>query len=256
MPEITYRLDPSGRLPDPPPDATAALERLREGNDRFQALFEERQVVHVPPHAFGISPDGSPIPQRPFAAFLGCADARAPIEMIFGCSSNELFVVRVAGNVPGFECMGSLEYAEATLRDSLRLAVVLGHTGCGAVTAAVDTYLDPRTYPDVPSLRSVVDRILPAVRAADQALASVDAYGHAAAATARQALIETSVVLNAALSASTIRDDLETLVVRFGVFDLVTRCASIEVPPSGTDGFVELASDVVHRPSIRALLDA
>ncbi len=111
--------------------------------------------------------------QSPFGIVLGCSDARAPIELIFDQSHNELFVVRVAGNVLGTECLGSIEYAARNFAASLRLVVVLGHSGCGAVGAAVDLYLDPVAYgaiAETHSLRSIIDRILVVVRIADKAL--------------------------------------------------------------------------------------
>ena len=88
-----------------------------------------------------------------------------------------MFVVRVAGNVPGRECLGSLNYAVANL-PTVKMITVLGHTSCGAVSAAVDALLSPQVYLDVihdPSLRAIVDALLAGVRMADQAL--VDTYG-------------------------------------------------------------------------------
>jgi len=73
--------------------------------------------------------------QRPFAAILGCSDSRVPPELIFDLGLGELFVVRTAGNIPDEGALGSLEYAAEHL--GVRLAVVLGHTGCGAVGAVV-----------------------------------------------------------------------------------------------------------------------
>ena len=60
-----------------------------------------------------------------------------------GC--NELFVVRVAGNVLGQECLGSLKYAVSHFHSTLKLVVVLSHAQCGAVTEAVNLYLEPRS---------------------------------------------------------------------------------------------------------------
>lgn len=109
MPEVIYRVDSRGeKQPEKPADAAAARERLLDGNRRFTQLFDEPQVVHVAPESVGISSDGSAIEQQPFAAILGCADARVPTELVFRCPSNAVFVVRVAGNVAGAECMGSL----------------------------------------------------------------------------------------------------------------------------------------------------
>jgi len=112
MPDIIYRFDPDGaKVPPPPADAAAAKTRLLQGNRTFVNLFKEPQIVHVAPSAIGIGSGDAPLSQRPFASILSCSDARVPVEFVFRCGSNELFVVRVAGNVPGAECLGSLEYA-------------------------------------------------------------------------------------------------------------------------------------------------
>lgn len=110
--------------------AQAALERLKEGNERFvrgQARFPTVQKEVLAALAKE---------QHPFATILGCSDSRVPPELIFDAGFGELFVIRVAGNVLGTEILGSLQYAGTHLRTPL--FVVLGHEGCGAVTAAVD----------------------------------------------------------------------------------------------------------------------
>ena len=66
---------------------------------------------------------------RPFAAVLGCSDARVPIELIFNEGPNDLFVIRGAGNGLGSEVLGSLKYAVEHLGGSLKVVVVLGHSG-------------------------------------------------------------------------------------------------------------------------------
>src|SRR5690606_4347633 len=126
------------------------------------------------------------------------ADARVPVELIFGQQANDLFVVRVAGNVLGDECLGSLGYAVDQL-GTVRLLAVLGHTGCGAVTTAVDAYLNPVGYLGVAAnfpLQAIVSKLMAPVRGAAAALAAV--YGETVAARPgyRQALIETAVMLN------------------------------------------------------------
>ncbi|KAL8930898.1 MAG: hypothetical protein Q9211_007192, partial [Gyalolechia sp. 1 TL-2023] len=84
--------------------------------------------------------------QRPWVAFLGCADARVPSEMLFGQGFNDLFGVRVAGNVLSDESSASLIYALTHFckplqgLPALQLVVVLGHRGCGAVKAVVEHY--------------------------------------------------------------------------------------------------------------------
>ncbi|RLE24252.1 MAG: hypothetical protein DRJ65_10275 [Acidobacteria bacterium] len=257
MTEVIYRVDATGQQqPDPPKDASEARDRLLDGNRKFVELFEKQQIVHVSPEAVGISPDGGTLPQRPFAAILGCADARVPIELLFRCPSNALFVVRVAGNVAGDECVGSLEYAVANLAETLRVIIILGHSGCGAVITAVDSYLDPLSYPStsVP-LRSIIDRILPAVRLADNALA--DAHGGRTADNpgGREALIETSVRVNAALTAASIRSAL-SFPVYYGVFNLVSREVDLTEPPADPKAMLALAAEVAASAPIRQLLDS
>src|SRR5437899_7530250 len=127
---------------------------------------------------FGIAPGVEP-EQRPFGIVLGCADARVPIELIFGQSVNNLFVVRVAGNTVGSDGLGSIDYAVEQF-PSLRVAAVLGHTACGAVTAAVDVFQQPAEFLELAAslpLRSLVDRILVVVRACAKALEEVHGAG-------------------------------------------------------------------------------
>lgn len=257
MTEVIYRVDSKGlQHPDPPTDAAGARDRLLHGNRNFVKMFEEQQIVHVSPEAVGISPDGSALPQRPFAAILGCADARVPIELLFRCPSNALFVVRVAGNVAGDECVGSLEYAVANLAETLRVIIVLGHSSCGAVIAAVDSYLDPLTYPSTSApLRSIIDRILPAVRMADNVLAATIGGRTADNPGSRQALIETSVRLNAALTAASIRSTL-SFPVQYGVFDLVSHEIDLAEPPADADAMLALAADIAVSECIQLSLDS
>jgi len=74
--------------------------------------------------------------QHPYAIILSCSDSRVPPELIFDKSLGEIFVVRVAGNVPDPVVLGSVEYAAEHLHTPL--VMVLGHERCGAVTATVD----------------------------------------------------------------------------------------------------------------------
>jgi carbonic anhydrase len=193
-----------------PATAREAVKRLVAGNDAFAQMAEksargEHAVVQFDPGdlGFGSDPGGAPA-QRPFAAVLGCADARVPVELVFQQRSNDLFVVRVAGNGIGIGGLGSFRYAAAHFADSLRLVVVLGHSQCGAVSAAVDAFIKPRSYlpraSDSP-LRSLVDGILVAVRAASIGLERAHGPRVSARPGYRAALVETSVVLNAAFSA-------------------------------------------------------
>jgi carbonic anhydrase len=154
--EITYRCgDVAASARARPADADAARHRMDEGNRAFAELFSQvdaasgtaRRVIHIGAEDFGLTGTGTSRPsQHPYAAVLGCADARVPIELIFNEGPNDLFVVRVAGNTLGDDVRGSLKYALEHLGASLKLIVVLGHSGCGAVTEAVDVFLDPSGY--------------------------------------------------------------------------------------------------------------
>lgn len=73
--------------------------------------------------------------QTPFAAILGCADSRVPVELVFDENIGRLFVTRVAGNVASAEIIASLEYGVAVL--GTKVIMVLGHARCGAVEAAI-----------------------------------------------------------------------------------------------------------------------
>ena len=111
---------------------------------------------------------------------LGCSDARVPVELIFNEGPNDLFVVRVAGNGLGSDVLGSLRYAIENLRGSLRLVVVLGHSGCGALSAAVDTFLQPAGYLPLATnhaLRGILDRQLIVVQATARRLTSAFGAG-------------------------------------------------------------------------------
>jgi carbonic anhydrase len=183
---------------------------------------------------------GAAIDQAPFALVVGCSDARVPVESIFGQDFNDLFVVRIAGNVLGTECVGSVDYAVRNLGKSLKAVVVLGHTGCGAVTAAVDTYLNPNDYAEIAfthSLRSLVDRVLTAVRGASHAferLCGMEVHRHP---DFRAALIEAAVYVNASITAFDLQREIvaiggsRALKVFYGVCDIATM--EVQADPSG-----------------------
>ena len=135
--------------------ATHALERLRDGNRRF---VSERQRERQP----GKSRRNELVEgQAPFAIILGCSDSRVPAEIVFDQGLGDLFVIRVAGNVVAPSQIGSVEFAAE--RFGTRLVVVLGHSQCGAVAATLEE-LERPTEMRSPNLRSIVDRIRPAVQ--------------------------------------------------------------------------------------------
>jgi carbonic anhydrase len=111
--------------------ADEALQRLIAGNERF--VREETNRPRPLREALAEVTRS----QHPFATILGCSDSRVPPELLFDVGLGELFVIRVAGNVFSAEVAGSLQYAGAHLQTPL--FVVLGHEGCGAISAALAT---------------------------------------------------------------------------------------------------------------------
>src|SRR5690606_14286676 len=89
-----------------------------------------------------------------------CSDSRVPDELIFDQGFGDLFVIRVAGNVVAASQVGSVEFA--ALRFQTRLVVVLGHSGCGAITATLEALTEPETV-DSQGLRSIIERVRPSV---------------------------------------------------------------------------------------------
>lgn len=135
--------------------ANEALERLKEGNRRFVSGTRSPETRMSQAQRKELAGG-----QEPFAVIIGCSDSRVPVELVFDQGLGDLFVIRVAGNIMTPSLIGSVEYAVANL--GTRLAVVLGHTGCGAVQATVDELRQPTENPSK-NLLSIVDRIRPAV---------------------------------------------------------------------------------------------
>ncbi len=124
-----------------------ALELLRDGNERF--------LNNTPIHRDYLAQvRESAESQHPFAAIVGCIDSRTPSETIFDTGLGEIFNVRIAGNVATTEVVASLEFACKVA--GAKCIVVLGHTMCGAIKAAVDNV-------SLGQLDSIVKHIKPAV---------------------------------------------------------------------------------------------
>ncbi|MFO1006056.1 MAG: carbonic anhydrase [Planctomycetaceae bacterium] len=116
-------------LEQQPATPQAALDRLTEGNRRFvsgRTLSIHQDMNRVKEIASR---------QTPFAAFLGCADSRVPIELVFDQGFGDLFVTRIAGNIASSENIGSLEFGTQIL--GAKVLYVLGHSACGAVAATM-----------------------------------------------------------------------------------------------------------------------
>jgi carbonic anhydrase len=286
MLEIVWQYDPQRPTTDSKPQtAVEALHALDSGNATFADLTNlaghdettsERHIMPLAARDLGLASEaGDSLPQEPFTAIVGCADARVPLEVIFGVQSNNAFVVRVAGHVLGNECLGSLEYAVGNLH-TVRLLVVLGHTQCGAVSTAVDAYLEPTSYLQIATslpLRSIVDSLMVPVNAAAQSLSKVHGASIVLHSGYRTALIEVAVALNAALTAGTMAHHFASslssdLGVAFGVFDLRTRRVGLPswndstndwqgglfVPPHDESGFQDLGRHLASSYYIKHIL--
>lgn len=109
----------------------AALAELMAGNKRFTSgrlTGHEQDLAILKQH--------TEEKQEPFAAVLSCADSRVPVELVFDQTIGHIFVTRVAGNITTPEIIGSLEYGAAVL--GTKVILVLGHSNCGAVKAAIE----------------------------------------------------------------------------------------------------------------------
>ena len=250
--DYIYRFDPKNPSLKPlPHDAEAARQALENGNRMFASWMEScrtsdlstgetRYVVQCNGVEMGMNRVLGQIPkQAPFAVVVGCSDARVPTELLFGQGFNDLFIIRVAGNVLGDVCMGSIEFAMNALSDSVKCIVVLGHLGCGAVTGAVDTYLQPLKFwskSNPPMLRTITQRIFVAVREAANGLK--ESWGAEAASMPgyREALVDIAVCVNAAQAAFDLRLEVERaakweIEVLYGVLSLHNHQVSMPVNP-------------------------
>jgi carbonic anhydrase len=280
--DVIYRYQADAPARHRPSDSDEARLRLDEGNRTFATLLEQvkdehgrtERVVPVDARDLGLITDeiGTPI-QHPFAAVLGCSDARVPIELIFSEGPNDLFVVRVAGNVLGTDVLGSLKFAVEHLGGSLKLIVVLGHSGCGAVTSAVDVFLDPSDYLSLAtkhSLRNILDRLLVVIQTCARKLTTTFGPEIVHRPGYRQALIEASIVTNAALAAYSIQEGVRTndageLRAVYGVYLLETRevwaprpgdtkTVGLAAAPHDLAGFIDLGDAIVQSERIAGLL--
>ncbi len=185
--------------PAPPPASPQeALERLYAGNRRFvagageSAHQDHRRLMDLTAR------------QTPFAAFLGCADSRVPIEIVFDQGFGDLFVTRIAGNVAATENVASLEFGTEVL--GAQVLYVLGHTSCGAVAAAARREAVPG------QISALFQHIHPAVRRSG---------GDIGAAIRENVRVQAQVVREASpVIASLV--DAGKLIVAGGIFDLRT----------------------------------
>jgi len=156
----------------------AAIERLKEGNKRFvdKEASKRDLLSQVEQTSAG---------QFPFAALLSCIDSRVPAELVFDQGIGDVFNVRVAGNIVNEDVLGSLEYSCKVAGS--KVVVVLGHTKCGAVTAACK-------HVELGNITHLLNKIQPAVSIAMKGEATAEA-------------IEKVALKNIELSIDRIRDE-------------------------------------------------
>jgi len=134
-----------------PLPADEALERLLEGNRRF---VEDPSDARAKRWHVDLAKA-----QQPFAVILGCSDSRAPAELVFDQGLGDLFMIRVAGNIVAPSLIGSAEYAVAQL--GVKLAMVMGHTNCGAIAATVEAMRKPGSVSK--NIEDITHRIQPQI---------------------------------------------------------------------------------------------
>jgi carbonic anhydrase len=144
-----------------PKDMAEALARLKTGNARFAdgKTRHAHESAEWRKHLIG--------EQKPFATVLGCSDSRVPPELVFDQGFGDLFIIRVAGNVIAGDVVASLAYAALHL--GTHLFVVMGHTSCGAVTAALDAKLKKSKEPE--RIEALMKLIEPGLKDLDTSVA-------------------------------------------------------------------------------------
>ncbi|MBS0262387.1 MAG: hypothetical protein JSS02_10595 [Planctomycetes bacterium] len=273
--DVIYRYDPYAPIERRQvPDAESARQRLVEGNDRFVGLIARMQqrmlggadvepiVLPVCPVTMGLPLYPGAVPaQAPFAIVMGCADARVPVEQVFDLAFNDLFVLRVAGNILSTEGLGSLQYALSSFAESLKLVVVLGHSKCGAVSAAVDSYLRPEYYVDLATthaLRGILDQVQPSVRTSALAVGR-KSDGLICDLDERSLITSVAVYVNAAMTALSLQREIRSYgshapPVVFGVYDFDmlrvqdlpgATASALRSAPASADELTAYAAEVV-----------
>jgi carbonic anhydrase len=213
---MAAELDRELKVCDPPGDPLQALlERNRGFSKAWQAMDKEsdpeaRMRLQAGIYKSGCQIDPSALDQgqRPWAGLLSCADARVAPEFIFASGSGELFQVRSAGNTAFDEAIASMEYAVSVLQ--VPLILVLGHSSCGAVKAAMGS--DPLT--------PLLEELVKPIRAS---LVSGDSLTKAIAGNCRYAagqLTARSAVLREAQSSG-------KLAIHSATFDIATGLVTV-----------------------------
>jgi len=141
-----------------------ALQKLREGNERFVNGTSNATTNFNSAHRQALAAHG----QNPMAAIIGCADSRVPIEILFDVQAGDVFVLRNAGNTLTHaegSMVGSVEYCIGPL--GAKLVLMIGHTKCGAIGGATQTMLSRKKETggggQPPASKTSLDKVLAAL---------------------------------------------------------------------------------------------
>lgn len=145
-----------------------ALKRLQIGNARFVANESALDITSARRRELSKG-------QYPFAIVLGCSDSRVPAEVVFDQGLGELFVIRIAGNIVQPSQIGSVEFAAQQF--GTRLVVVMGHTQCGAIAAAIDELQRPAADSSA-NIDAIVSRIRPSIESLLDQIEDPDELAH------------------------------------------------------------------------------
>lgn len=246
-PNVHFLLGPNMERPT---DAVAAQHALEQGNLAFRNWIASAYTPNESPDdpaqrrakLEADFPVGQVPQQTPFAAVFSCSDARVPVSQLFSQSVNDIFEVRTAGQTMGDECLGSVEYALSNM-PSVKTVVVLGHGSCGAVTATVDSFLKNwglNLGLSSVGLRSIMQRINPAVVLAAQSLQANTMGIDFRRDVDRKRLIDVATMLNAAATAHQLKllaesVDRTDVSVLFGVYDIASHTV-VRPPVRAVDG--------------------
>ncbi len=187
----------------------AAMNELLTGNRRFagnRLTSIEQDLRILKEHTVG--------KQEPFAAVLACADSRVPVELVFDQTIGHIFVTRVAGNIVIPEIIASLEYGVAVL--GIKVLLVLGHSNCGAVKAAMNAGTVPG------QISALYQYLQPAVAKSD---GNIDKATEVNARFQAELLRSSSTVIRDAAKANQLR-------ITAGVYDLATGKVRLSEPPN------------------------
>lgn len=203
-----------------------ALDRLKLGNAHFFSgqSSTDRSSVNVRRAQI--------MTQTPFAVVLGCSDSRVPIEIVFDQGLGAVFSIRVAGNIADAATLGSIEYAIRHL--NAKILVVMGHEGCGAVSAAMLPAADQQKEPE--NVQYLLQAVSPSVQSIPKIRDKKARMREAVIANVRGqvALLRKNAVIASAIEAGTIQLVGAFYEISSGAVDFLETEEELAVTPPQT----------------------